>query len=68
MPAEDACAASNLRKETIYFLSLVSFITKEASLENVKKQYFFLSYCSAVTKLVWNNSFFLSNDSKIASL
>ena len=40
-PTEDVSVASDLHDDNMHLPSLMSLITKDASLENIKKKYFF---------------------------
>ena len=68
-PIENFCVASDLRKDNIHLPSLKPFITKEASLEKIKKkQCFFLICRSAIVKIAHDDSSSQSYDSDVAVL
>ena len=68
LPVEDKTVKCDLHKKNTHLLSLITYITKNASLNNIKEQIFFVKYSSAIAKIAEGCSLFDTDDDNVLDL
>jgi len=68
LPVENKTVNCELHKKDIHLPSLITYITKDASLIDIKQQIFFQKHSSAVAKIAEGCSLFDTDDLEVLSL